>query len=461
MRRWIIVSIIAVSVVGVMWAAVMDGGAPVNAARATRGTIREYIDERGQTRLPRVYRISTPQAGRIGEITLEAGDAVEQGQVVAQMTMEDLDNAVAEATAVVERLDAAIAENDDVTVETSLELQAQQFVESMNSTVDAAETQRQASSKRSEFAETNLGRVQRLHVSNARTDEDLDRAQLQYWEGQLGYRQDSLTWEAMKSIRAATALLPKMVSDYISRKGLTRAVLEKQKSEAMARLKQIKTQRERGTMRSPIDGVVLSRPIQNEQQLSAGTELLRIGTLSQLEVEADILSQDVVRVREGDPVEIYGPALQAELGAGVPGKVDQIRPEGFTKISSLGVEQQRVKVIIRLDEATVADLLKQDIGVGFRVRVRIFTAAQDQALLVPRSALFRSPDGGWQLFAARGGRVSLLPVEVGLMNDELAEITGGAQEDEIVILTPDSSLQHGARVEPILRKIVDPSSSAD
>jgi len=452
MRRWIIVSAIAISVAAVIWAAASRGGLPVNAVRTTRGEIREFIDERGQTRLPRIYRITTPQAGRIDQILLKEGTSVDEGQVVAQMTGEDLDNTVAEAAAVVARLQAAIAENDDVAVESSLVVQAEQFVESMENTVGAAKTRMESSLKRSEFADSNLERVNNLHRSSARTDADLDRAQLQYWEGQLGYRQDQLVWQAMKAISAATALMPKMVSDYISHKGLTRVVLEKQKSEAEARLKQIETQRVRGTMRSPVNGVILKREIQNEQQLSAGTELLQIGQLDELEIEADILSQDVVRIRTGDSVEIYGPALLAKLGQGVQGVVHQIHPAGFTKISSLGVEQQRVRVIIRCTPEVIAKMLDMDVGVGYRVRVRVFTEQKTGALLVPRSALFRSPDGGWQLFTAQNGRIALQPVEVGLMNDEIAEIVTGIDEDQIVVMTPDTMLEDGTRVKPIMRE---------
>ena len=96
------------------------------------------------------------------------------------------------------------------------------------------------------------------------------------------------------------------------------------------------------------------RLVENEQHLPAGTELLTIGQLDQLEVETDVLSQDVVRVQTGDAVEVYGPAVGGGLGEGVPGIVHQIYPAGFTKVSSLGVEQQRVKVIVRFAPDIIA-----------------------------------------------------------------------------------------------------------
>jgi HlyD family secretion protein len=319
----------------------------------------------------------------------------------------------------------------------------------MNKTVEAAQAQMEASNKRAEYAETKLGRAQQLFASRATAEDELDRANLQYWEGQLGFRQDSLTVEAMNSIRAATALLPQMVADYIAHKGLSRAVLEKQKLEAEARLRQILIERQRGVMRSPVDGLVLQRLIEDEQFLNAGTELLTIGQLDALEVETDILSQDVVRISTGDPVEVYGPAVGGGLGHGVPGTVHQIYPAGFTKISSLGVEQQRVKVVIRLPSDVVQRLQEREVGVDYRVRARIFTAQQDDALLVPRSALFRGPDGQWQLFVIRRNRAVLRRVELGLANDEHAQIVRGLEEGESVILAPETRLTHGTRVTPV------------
>lgn len=447
MKRWVLWSALAIALTSTLIAGIVrTAGIPAQVATVRRGEIHEFIDERGTTRVPRVYRVTMPQAGRVEEIALAAGSSVHQGEIVARIVGEDLDNEVAEARAVVERLEAAIIENDNVAVERSLALQAAQFVQSMNNTVEAARAQMDVSGKRAEFAETNLGRAQELRRTAATSQEDLDRATLQYWEGQLGYRQDSLIVEAMLSIRAATALLPQMVEDYIANKGLTRAVLEKQKAEAQARLRQIMTQRERGTLRSPVDGVVLQRFMEDEQFLPSGTELLTIGQLDRLEVESDVLSEDVVRVQQGDPVEVYGPAVAAPLGQGIPAVVHQIHPAGFTKISSLGVEQQRVRVVIRFDPEQIRLLRQREVGADYRVRVRILTDQKSDALIIPRSALFRGPDGRWQLFAVRSGRARLQGVDVGLMNDAWVEITRGLNENELVVLAPDTKLVDAARV---------------
>jgi energy-coupling factor transporter ATP-binding protein EcfA2 len=173
---------------------------------------------------------------------------------------------------------------------------------------------------------------------------------------------------------------------------------------------------------------------------------LEITRFTAAEVEADILTLDVVAAKVGDAVEIYGPAIGQPS---VRGKVARIFPAGFTKVSSLGVEQQRVKVVIHFDDKDELKRLLRErgLGVGYRVRVRIFTADKSRAILIPRSALFRAADGKWQLFAVRNGRASLQTVEVGLMNDEQAEIRSGVAEGELVVLAPESSLTDGMRVD--------------
>jgi HlyD family secretion protein len=454
MKRWIVLIVVMVAVAicaGVYRSA--THGLPVQAARVGRGSIQEFIDERGKTRLPETHLVTMPFAGRVQQIELLEGQRVEQGDIVARIAEKDLEDAVDEARAAVERLAAAIAENDDISVESSTREQAKLFVESMTSTVAAAEAREVAGEERRRYTQRFLDRITELVQSGAETEDELDRANLAQIESDVDFRQDVLVTKSLKSIQAATALMPRMVSEFIDRKALTRAVLEKEQQEAEARLRQALTRQERGVMRSNVSGTILERAVSNEQFLSAGTVLLRIGQLERLEVEAEVLSEDVVDVRPGDPVEIYGPAIGADVGHGVAGVVQRVYPGGFTKVSSLGVEQQRVLVVVRFAQGVLDGLRGgQHLGVDFRVRVRIFTDQKSDTIIVPRSALFRGADGGWEVFAIRGARAQLQPVEVGLMNDQFAEVTQGVSSDDLVVLAPESSLSHGTRVEAIVRK---------
>lgn len=444
--RYILLAAV-VLLIGALIYAQSTGGVPVQTVTVARGPIREFVDELGKTRLPVEHLITMPYAARIEPIALIEGEPVREGDVVARISRADLANELAEARAVYDRYEASVAENDDVAVELGAKKQADRFVESMESTVAAAEARKIAGQKKVDYAETYLARIRKLALTRAQSEVDLDRAEVDYVQSQVDFRQDVLVAEALKAMQAATELMPQMVLDYIARKGLTREVLLRQKSEAAARLKQAELRQERGELRSPVDGIVLQRPVRDEQFLAAGTLLAKIGRLEDLEVETDILTQDAGEVRPGDKVEIYGPAVGRTAGKGLSGVVDRIYPAGFTKISSLGVEEQRVKIIVRFDRAELAGLRAQrQLGVDFRVRVRVFIESKESALVVPRSAVFRSPTGQWQLFVVRQGRAVLQTIEVGLNNDEVTEIVTGVDEGEPVVLAPEHSLTSGTRV---------------
>jgi HlyD family secretion protein len=458
-KTWIILAGIVVCAI-VVWLVVqnLSSGVPVEVARATEGPIEKFVDERGMTRLPEMYLITMPTSGRIEAITLKEGSVVERGKPVARIVPLDLKLNVEEATAAVERLDAAIRENAEKNVEETALLQARQFVTSMRETVKAAWERVEAGKAEFDYAEKNLGRVAPLARSGAKTQDELDQAILLKVQSGADFRQDQLVHSAMAALQAATDLMPTMVEQYIFNKSLAEAVLVKQKAEAAAQLRRIQEDQRRGMMNSPVGGVVLNRFVSNERFLAAGTSLLEIGRLEDLEVEADILSLDVVGAKEGSPVLIYGPAIgdppprdtdpAGTVRQGVAGTVRRIYPAGFTKISSLGVEQQRVKVIIHIDPADLQWLrAERNLGVGYRVRVRITTARKDKALVIPRSALFRGTGSRWQVFTVRDGRATIQDVKVGLLNDRLAEVTDGLSPGDVVILAPESNLADGRRVE--------------
>ncbi len=212
-------------------------------------------------------------------------------------------------------------------------------------------------------------------------------------------------------------------------------------------MREIERNEQLGAMASPIDGVILERAISDERQVATGTVLLSIGRWEDLEIEADVLSQDVVRVKPGQHVEVRGAAVGDHPAQA---KVTRIFPAGFTKVSSLGVEQQRVKVIMKFLPEDLSRLRETvGLGVGYRLRVRIFTAEAADALVIPRAALFRGAKNDWRVFAVRDGRARLQAVQVGLSNDEQAQIVEGLSENDRVILAPETNLAEGQRVQVI------------
>lgn len=419
----------------------------VDVAVMTRGTIHNYVEERAQTRLPQVYRISMPLPGRILPIEVRERDSVSAGQVVARMDPADLETDVAESTARVRRLEKMIVENQDNRLELNAILGFDEFLKSMEAAVESAKLQTTSSDERFKFAQQEYHRKIQLFEKEVLTESERNEAELFEIESRIDYQKDLLTLRSLQAVNSAMKIGRQSIEDYIDKKSLRRDVMHQEKLEAEAQAEQAQRDRERVEMRSPVDGTVLKRLISNDRVLPAGEILLEIGQLEQLEIEAEVLTQDVVEIKPGNAVDIHGPAIGATP---VQGTVNRIYPQGFTKVSSLGVEQQRVLVIIDFVPGQLQSLRDsgRELGADFRVNVKIYTGQEADALLIPRPAIFRGSGGEWQTFVVREGRARLVTLKLGLINDFHAEVQEGVQEGESVLLAPEATIIDGANVEP-------------
>jgi HlyD family secretion protein len=407
MWRWIVL-VLAAGVGALIWQWQSAGrGVTVDVAHAQLGLIRTYVEEQAKTRVPEVFEVTMPLQGRILPIELREGDKVTRGQVVAQMETDDLDTDVIKKQSQVDRLVQAFASIANRRLTDQLKVAA--------------------SKARFEFNKLQEQRQKDLFAKEATTEVNMQQAELNRIQAENDLRSDEVD-------AANTALWE--------------AGLRLFEAEYKEDLDQARRDRARAEIHSPVDGTVLSKTVSNEKVLSAGTVLLEVGDMSQLEIEADVLTQDVVRVRVGDPVSIEGPSIGPEP---ITGQVSRIFPRGFTKVSSLGVEQQRVKVIMSFDTSGIAKLQQggRQLGVDYRLRVRIFTDAKGDAVKIPRSAIFRNAAGNWQAFVVRDGRARLIDVEVGLTNDMEVEITAGVNEGDAVIVAPPADLASGDPVRPL------------
>ena len=191
-------------------------------------------------------------------------------------------------------------------------------------------------------------------------------------------------------------------------------------------------------VRSPVDGVVLRRFLDSESVVAAGARLLEIGDPSHVEIVSDLLSTDAVKVKAGMRVEIDGSGGGAPLGA----RVQRIEPAGFTKVSALGVDEQRVNVIMDVDDSRAA---WRALGDGYRVEVRIALWSAPDVVTAPASALVRDGDG-WAAFVVDGGRVRRQAVTIGHRTPRVVEITGGVAPGARVVVHPPDTLADGSRV---------------
>ena len=195
-------------------------------------------------------------------------------------------------------------------------------------------------------------------------------------------------------------------------------------------------------LRAPASGRVLSVLTESGGVVPEGTPIMTIGNPAELEVVVDLLSREAVQVHPGDRAEI------TRWGGPEPlvGKVWRVEPFGKQQISALGIEEQRVNVIIRF--ADPARLAAAGLGHGFQVEATIERWRDDKALRVPVGALFRGGARQWQVFAIEQGRARLHDVRIGRINADWGEVLGGLGEGQQVILNPANTLSDGQRVRP-------------
>jgi len=424
---------------------------PVDVTVAKTGEVKAFIEERAKTSLPRVYRIAMPLNGRVLPITVTEDEKVTRGQIIARMDTSDLEAEVAKARYRVEQYARKIIEQSDNRLEDNSLTQFDEFLKSMNLTVEAASKQQEASKAKWAYARDEFDRKYQLFKKNALSASELSEADLFKKQSEIDYQKDILTWRSLQAIQSAMQIGKISILKYKEKKVLSEAVLQEEKKEAESHLQQLASDLKRATMRSPIDGTVLTKNYSNERTLPAGEILLELGQLNDLEVEVDVLSQYVGDIHVGSPVDIEGPAIGEQP---VQGKVKRIYPKGFTKISSLGVEQQRVKVIVGFDKDIFQQLQQQKrtMGTDFRVRVKIYTDIKPDVVKVSRSTLFRNGSGQWLAYVVRNNRATLVDVEPGVMNDFDAEIKSGVKAGDRLIVAPSMNLTPGQSVEPHLIK---------
>ncbi len=197
----------------------------------------------------------------------------------------------------------------------------------------------------------------------------------------------------------------------------------------------------RVAVRAPASGAVLSVITESAGVISEGTPLMAIGDPRRIEVVVDLLSREAVPVKPGDRVEI------TQWGGDEPliGQVERIEPFGRLKLSALGIEEQRVNVIISFVAASAPQAAR--LGHGFQVDATILLWARPDAVRVPIGALFRGTDGGWRTFVVDGDRVRERAIKIGHVNDEFGEVLDGLAEGQGVIVNPGNSLADGKRIK--------------
>lgn len=398
--------------------------------------VREYITEEAKTRLRDEYTVDMPLSGTLKRMSLEVGDVVEAGSVLAEIDTFDLEHQIQAAEFLIQQAQFQIdglASGKPKKEDTDT---ASVRIKEMSDQLQIAETQHRVAGIESEQARREYERVKKLVEEGVAAQSLLDDAQRTH-EGLLEEvdRAQLAVAAAQKNVEIAQLAASRVASSMDDNEYM-RQVYGAEIQRLEAELAILQSDFKKAMICAPVSGPVLEKYIENTRVLAAGTPIVKLGDLSTMEIESDILSEEVVAVTPGDAVELIGKALGE---APVLGKVDRIYPSAFQKISSLGIEQQRVKTIIAFDNTTL------QLRAGTRLDVRIITDEAPEAIAVPERSVFRRDDE-WYVFVVDGGSAELRKVTVGLKNDTWAAITSGLELEEDIILDPKNDLEPGSRV---------------
>jgi HlyD family secretion protein len=401
--RWVkrgLLGIVGLAILAAIVYAWLPKPVTVDTATARRTSLAVEVSEEGRTRVRNRFVVSAAITGNLARVEVEPGDRVDEGGVVARIappapallderTRQEAQARLAAARALVERTQTAIA--------------------------------------RAELARDNA----RLEAERSRVL--ADRGAIAVAERDRAELTEQLAERDLAAARAERASAAAEVAAARAVLGLDAGA---RPASARARTARARTARP-VEVTSPAAGVILRVLRDSEGPVAAGTPLLELGDPRALEIVVDVLSGDAARIRPGMPVSI-------EAWGGDPplsGVVRQVEPSAFTRISALGVEEQRVRVIVALDEPPPS------LGDGFRVEARIFTWRGEDVLAIPASAVFRH-QGRWAVYVIEAGRARLRPVELGHRGRLDVQVVRGVADGQALVLYPGDRIRDGVRVTP-------------
>ncbi|MCE5265043.1 MAG: HlyD family efflux transporter periplasmic adaptor subunit [Deltaproteobacteria bacterium] len=366
----------------------------VDFVKVSRGPLQVTIEEEGRTRLKDRFTVSAPTAGYMRRVEAKVGDRVKRGQtlvVLEPLRSQPLDlRSRAEAEAVVSAAEASLA---------------------------AALEKERAAAADADYVEKRRGRIAGLYAKGSVARDQLDQIDSEAGKTRATQRSAKAAADAARSEleRARTTL-----RNFAPARGSGKnPVVE---------------------LTAPVNGSILRLYRESEGAVQTGEPLMDIGNAGALEVRVEVLSSDAVRIRPGMKV------LFKRWGRDEPleGRVRRVEPAGFTKVSSLGVEEQRVLVIA---DITSPPEIWRALGDAYRLEAHFVIWEGKDILQVPASALFRSGTG-WAVFAEEEGRARLRPVVVGQKTGLTVELVSGLKENDRVVAYPDDAISDGTRIRP-------------
>lgn len=384
-RRRILWLIAAIAIGAIVVFALIPSRLLVEAGRVATGPLQVTIDQEGETRAHDRFIMSAPVPGRLLRVDLEDGDTVQRDEIVARIDPLPL---------------------------------SQRERQEIQARVEAAEAAERQAIAREAHAREDWGQAHR----------DRERAERLAHDGvisaqalEMARNADITAAQELDAAKYSAQMATSEVK--VARSGLVGLGADTGKAGPLIQL------------RAPVAGRVLRVIEKSERVVLAGTPILTLGDSKQLEIVADVLSTDAVKIQPGMPVLLEGWGGDHPIRA----RVRLVEPGGFTKVSALGIEEKRVNAISDFVDSP------GPLGDGYRVETRTVIWSGEKVLKVPQSALFRQGQG-WSVFAIEGGRAKSREVETGQRNESEAQILRGLADGEEVIVHPSNQVSDGARV---------------
>jgi HlyD family secretion protein len=394
-KKTVVTSALGLGFLALLVYAFLPGPVGADLARVQRGPLTVTVNEDGRTRVKQRYVVSTPLDGNLNRIYLRPGDQVRAGVTVI----------------------ATIEPTDPQLLDPRARAQAEARVQAAEVTRQQTEPLLEHARTAHQFASADYERVKTLFEQNTVSRQNLEDAE----------QKERLSAEDFKSAQFAVKIAHYELE--MARAALLRGSTATNRSDSWD-----------FPIRSPIDGRVFRVFQESATVVRSGAPLIELGDPSDLEIEVDVLSEDAVKIKPGARVYLDQWGGQEPLQA----RVRLVEPSGFTKISALGVEEQRVWVIADLAEPPEQ---RPALGDAFRVEARIVVWEGRDVLKLPVSALFRQ-GSTWAVFRVENGTARLRSVRLGPRNDLEAQVLKGLKENEEVILHPSDNVRDGVRVRP-------------
>jgi len=367
----------------------------VDVVEIVRGDIETTVDEEGKTRVKDVYRISAPMTGKLERLSVKVGDYLAAGERIAR----------------IRSVDPPIRD-----LRTRRELAAATKAARAMVLLSGAEIAKANSSL--SFARSDLERAKRLVKSKTITVRRLEQAELEVAV------KEALVTEANANLELRRRQLESAQARELQPIDLSTAVTEDQCCVALV---------------TPVAGSVLQLFAESERVVLAGSHILDVGNIKDLEIVVDLLSADAVTITAGTQARIEDWGGKEVLNA----RVRSVDPAGFTKISALGIEEQRVNVILDITDPKKA---WEKLGHSYRVTVRVITSHKTDVLRIPISALFRV-ENNWASYVDENGTSTLKLLKLGNFSLTHAEVLSGLEQGEKVIVFPSDQITDGSMIE--------------